>query len=310
MRAASAFQLPYPARTMLATPALPDDFSLPGAPIASGATADVYACLPGWVLKLFHRHIGAAEVEHERCVAQAAFALARDANAFRIPAIGGLVRLGDRYGLLYAQVEGGTLQEALLKTSLRLPDQFARQLASLHSKLHALPVSSSLGATGLPRQSDRLRHAIHHARDVSEARRTKALGLLEQQGGGVSCLCHGDFHFGNILVAASEPPAIIDWNDASLGNPLADVARSSLLICFGEAVSTTGPLAPNGFTIDEYEALRQNFNRVYLETYSSLSGLGDLCPELAPWLQIVATARLNENISTYERKRLQEFISA
>ncbi|MBK9220343.1 MAG: aminoglycoside phosphotransferase family protein [Uliginosibacterium sp.] len=295
---------------MLAAPALPDDFSLPGAPIASGATADVYACLPGWVLKLFHRRIGAAEVEHERCSAQAAFALASGTHAFRIPAVGGLVRLGDRYGLLYAQVEGGTLQEALFKTSPRLPDQFAQQLASLHSTLHTLPVSASPGTTRLPRQTERLRHAILHAKAVSEAQRAQALDMLEQQGGGVSCLCHGDFHLGNILVAANEPPAIIDWNDASLGNPLADLARSSLLICFGEAVSTTGPLAPNGFTIDEYEALRQNFNRVYLETYFRLNGLEDLHSELAPWLQIVATARLNENISTYERKRLQEFISA
>lgn len=295
---------------MLAAPALPDDFSLPAAPIASGATADVYACLPGWVLKLFQQRIGAAEVEHERCAAQAAFALTRDANAFRIPAVGGLVRLGDRYGLLYAQVEGGTLQEALFNTSTRLPDQFAQQLASLHSKLHALPVSSSLGSAGLTRQSERLRHAIQHAGDVSAAQRKQALDMLERLDGGVICLCHGDFHLGNILVTASEPPAIIDWNDASLGNPLADVARSSLLICFGEQLSATEPLAPTGFTIKEYETLRQDFNRAYLETYSSLNGLGDLRPKLAPWLQIVATARLNENISTYERKRLQEFISA
>jgi aminoglycoside phosphotransferase (APT) family kinase protein len=42
-------------------------------------------------------------------------------------------------------------------------------------------------------------------------------------------LCHGDLHPSNVLLAA-DGPMIVDWFDASRGDPLADVARSVLTL--------------------------------------------------------------------------------
>jgi aminoglycoside phosphotransferase (APT) family kinase protein len=49
-------------------------------------------------------------------------------------------------------------------------------------------------------------------------------------------LLHGDFWPGNLLWRDGELVAVIDWEDASLGNPLEDVAiaRLDLLWFFGE----------------------------------------------------------------------------
>ncbi len=48
-------------------------------------------------------------------------------------------------------------------------------------------------------------------------------------------LLHGDFHLGNILWKDEQLAAIIDWEDAEIGDPLADVAncRLELLWMFG-----------------------------------------------------------------------------
>jgi aminoglycoside phosphotransferase (APT) family kinase protein len=53
-------------------------------------------------------------------------------------------------------------------------------------------------------------------------------------------LLHGDFWAGNLLWRGDEIVAVIDWEDASLGDPLVDVAttRLDLLWAFGREAMT------------------------------------------------------------------------
>ncbi|MDT0173806.1 phosphotransferase [Exiguobacterium sp. BRG2] len=53
----------------------------------------------------------------------------------------------------------------------------------------------------------------------------ETLHVPPQQG-----LLHGDFHFQNIIVAINETFVVIDWHDATTGPPIADVARTLLLL--------------------------------------------------------------------------------
>src|SRR4030065_570068 len=78
-----------------------------------------------------------------------------------------------------------------------------------------------------PYQRQRLVNKIHDASTLPDHLQTKALAELESMPDG-DRLCHGDFHPGNILLSRPEP-IVIDWIDASIGSPLADVARSSIL---------------------------------------------------------------------------------
>ena len=59
-----------------------------------------------------------------------------------------------------------------------------------------------------------------------------ALEVLEGLPAG-DALCHGDFHPGNIMMAGATP-VLIDWTGAMRGDPVADVARTRLILRLGE----------------------------------------------------------------------------
>jgi aminoglycoside phosphotransferase (APT) family kinase protein len=101
---------------------------------------------------------------------------------------------------------------------------YARHFAELHAGLHAKSVPD------LPRQRERVEARVRSA--PLEARwRDAALRLLDTLPDG-DRLCHGDFHPANVILSGAGP-VIIDWPDATSGNPLADVARTLTLIRFG-----------------------------------------------------------------------------
>jgi hypothetical protein len=83
---------------------------------------------------------------------------------------------------------------------------------------------------------------------------------------------------------------VIDWIDSSLGNPLGDLARTSI-ICLGAVESDQIPEPAFKFTF-------RLFLRVYLRHYFTLRPGGEA--EYSRWLPIVAAGRLNENIPELE----------
>jgi aminoglycoside phosphotransferase (APT) family kinase protein len=96
-------------------------------------------------------------------------------------------------------------------------------------------------------------------------------------------LCHGDFHPFNIIIGDSTV-SVIDWVDASSGDVRTDVIRTYLLIS-----EASGILADR-----------------YVEIYCSLTGISR--DEIFHWLPIIAAARLSENVSEAEQKRLLDII--
>jgi len=109
-----------------------------------------------------------------------------------------------------------------------------------------------------------------------------------------SSICHGDFHPGNILLASNRV-VVIDWIDASRGNPLADVARTSIIF-LGAAASSQIRNYPMKIFI-------RLFHAVYLRCYFQLQPGGEA--EYYRWLPIVAAARLSENIPDLEQWLVQ-----
>ena len=93
-----------------------------------------------------------------------------------------------------------------------------------------------------------------------------------------SVLLHGDFWPGNTLWNQGRLVAVIDWEDAKVGDPLADLARSRLdiLWIFGRA-------AMNAFT-DQYRS-RSSIN------FSNLA-FWDLCAALRPASQLAEWAAI------------------
>ncbi|MFN2167163.1 MAG: hypothetical protein ACK2U9_12985, partial [Anaerolineae bacterium] len=90
----------------------------------------------------------------------------------------------------------------------------------------------------------------------------------------------------NVMMTA-HGPVVIDWIDATLGRPLADVARSSVIVL--------GILAPgSGATWMERIMVRWH-HRIYLRHYFRLRPGGE--EEYRAWRPIVAAARMSEGIT-------------
>lgn len=101
-------------------------------------------------------------------------------------------------------------------------------------------------------------------------------------------LCHGDYHPGNVLVAADRV-GVIDWGYASRGVPEADHARTILLLRWADPLPGT-PLMLRGLMV----AGRSVFARGYTRAYRRHSP--HPLQQVDSWLTVHAAARLSEGI--------------
>ena len=125
-----------------------------------------------------------------------------------------------------------------------------------------------------------------------------ALGILNSTLKGEQ-LCHGDYHPDNLIMTGNDLK-IIDWTVASAGNPIADLALTSVLLQLG-ALPPDTPL----FTRRAVSMGRKLFHHCYLSHYLKLNpGHKN---EYKKWLLPVAIGRLHEGIEE-EQDRLLAFI--
>ena len=131
---------------------------------------------------------------------------------------------------------------------------FILQFTVYLSRIHAVDCSK-LDVSFLPQQDQRFAEKLRerptnvdesrdegHIRDVLES-----VWPLAQRN--KSVLLHGDYWPGNILWRDGQLVAVIDWEDAALGDPLADVAN-----CRREILWAFGIEAMRSFT-HQYQAL-------------------------------------------------------
>lgn len=243
------------------------------APLAEGRTAQVYAWRPGTVLKLYRSWCPDHWVDHEARVARAV-----SAAGIPTPIPGEVIEVDGRRGLIYERVEGRSMLVEMGAHPWRV-FSYARLLAELHEQIHGLVIP------GLSSFRQALRQAIERAQSLPAPLRDKTLAALEGLPEG-SAVCHGDFHPDNVLMTASGP-LVIDWMTASLGDPWADVARTSL-------IAAVGPLSARGRGAALLRMGSRVFKQLYLARYRTLAQ--DDAGRLSRWLPVVAAARLNENI--------------
>ncbi|HEX6819749.1 MAG TPA: phosphotransferase [Ktedonobacterales bacterium] len=249
-----------------------------GAKLAEGRTAEVYAWGDGCALKLFRTDWRADTAEHEAAISRALF----DAGA-PTPQVYEVVTVADRWGVIYERIEGPSLLGLLGAQPLRLPF-VARTLAQTHAAMHARSVA------GLPSLREVLARRIRKAEPLPPAHRDAALRALDALPDGAA-LCHGDYHPDNVLLSA-RGPLVIDWENAALGDPLADVART-LLLLRASVVYERSPAARL-----TKSAVRPVLSALYLRRYRQLAPFA--ASRLAAWELPVTAARLSEGVTPEE----------
>lgn len=185
--------------------------------VGRGRTSDVYAYGAGAVVKVPHDGVPNDWTELEARLTTAVRAIGVPA-----PEVFDVVTVRDRPAIVFQRIDGPSLWQQMLAEPHNVEGLASEFAAIQRSLLHVgIP-------TGVPDFVHRLLSKIASVESLDEHDRTDAASLVSDLPRGAALL-HGDLHPGNILMGP-DGPVVIDWFDASIGHPVADIVRSSLLI--------------------------------------------------------------------------------
>jgi aminoglycoside phosphotransferase (APT) family kinase protein len=197
------------------------------------------------------------------------------------PRLLGIETINGRAASIYERVDGRSMWDHMLERPGEV-HALCRSLAELQVHLFSLvpPVS-------VPALQDRLTCKIRRAADVVDPALAAASEVIPSVG--ASRLCHGDLHPGNVIMSASGP-VLIDWFDVARGNPVGDIARSSVLM-WVRAHGSDGPRHLPGSDPARLELVRN----AYLDAITDLAAPDPT--ELRRWEAVVAVARIAEGVA-------------
>jgi Phosphotransferase enzyme family len=198
-----------------------------------------------------------------------------------VPKVLGIEIVDGREAIIFERVDGPSMWDEMMKRQSEAT-AFGQRLGGLHRDI----LSMSPPIT-LPTQRSRLASKIGEAARTIDHSLNRALRLLPPSPGRVM-LCHGDFHPKNIILSA-HGPVVVDWFDASRGDPCADVARTSLLLSGGPNPDRGAQHLP-GASLNFLRELHDS----YLGTVDAYFTFSE--SDLSSWRLIEAAARLAEGV--------------
>lgn len=243
--------------------------------IARGTRSSVRAYGRGAVIKIPDR-----STPGDWILSEARYTAAvRDAGA-PAPRLLAVEEVAGRPASVWERVRGPSMWERAVQRPDRCAE-YGRLIAELQLSLSAL-----VPPVALPRQRDRLVSKIRRSADRVDAALAGALTRLPPTTRPPR-VCHGDLHPGNVILTDAGP-VIVDWFDVSRGDPIADVARSSILMSFGDGADVPRHLP--GARAETLGVL----GRAHLSHLRSRMDVADA--HFEHWRAIEAVARLAEDV--------------
>jgi thiamine kinase-like enzyme len=168
----------------------------------------------------------------------------------------------------------------------------ARMLSEIHHQ-SGVEMSSS--------QRDHVKYAILGVMHLTDSEKEAVISILDRLPS-KSVLCHGDPNPNNILITSDGRAVVIDWMNASIGNPEADLAEFIVMIKYA--------ILPNHLprVISNYlDSVRESIIDSFMDEYTKLTGLA--YHEVLPWIIPIAARKLSaDGISDEEKRRLVQEI--
>lgn len=240
-----------------------------GEPIASGNTANIYLH-ENQIIKIFKDHLPDTESNYEAQKQRVAFE-----SGLRVPKILDVKKVNGKHAIIMEYVAGNTLGEVVAE-NMEQVESFLKTSVEIQKEIH------SVLAESLEPMRIKLQRQIEAVEGMDVQVKTFLLKKLASMGM-EKRLCHGDFHLYN-LIKSVDGIFIIDWVDASSGDPRADVCRTYIL----------------------YSQVSLDIAELYLQLYCEKSGWSR--NEILEWAPIIAAARLSENVATEDSDRLMKYI--
>ncbi len=256
-----------------------------GKKIGFGWSSEVFEWGKDRVIKLFFDDYPKEQIELESMITK------KIGNAgLPVPEVFETVEYAGKTGIIYERIFGESLMK-VLPSKVPYTNAYAKKLAVLHAKIHNTKID------GLPSQKELFKSWINPCPYISASQKDKVLGLLKDLPDGKT-LCHNDFHPPNIIVADSGF-VVIDWVSACLGDPVAEVAYSEMVMRMGDlAVVQSGKLV-----VDIFRSL---FSKLYRRNYLKIMP-GDI-ETMKRWLPVLVAARFVYKFES-EIPKLQRMLS-
>ena len=178
-----------------------------------------------------------------------------------------IVKVGDRYGMIYEMIHASTLGQEVEAHPDKL-EEYAYRMSDLLRKLHSTrfePGDLPDARDGLQTWADIAERSGWYSEEVIEEMRRVIRSIPPR-----NTFIHGDFHPGNIMVSEGEL-ILIDMGDASLGDPIIDLLGSYQIMKLvtqrkGGAERYTGMSAEH----------MERFWNIFLRNYTGIKNQKDL----------------------------------
>jgi hypothetical protein len=228
-----------------------------GARIGQGNTAEIFEAGDNKVLKLFMEgypeHSVLKEYENSRLLDGLGLPVAHSYET---------VVCLNRHGIVYDRITGCSLLDSLMQEPSRLESD-AAALAELHRQMLACRLPEAASLKGI------LRGNISRAHELGASGKAVLLNLLDGLPDGDG-FCHGDFHFGNVMMGPAGC-TIIDYMNLCRGHEYGDIARTVYLL----ELTPVPPFADNP---EELLLMKKMAAALYLK------GMGVSRESLSGWL--------------------------
>jgi aminoglycoside phosphotransferase (APT) family kinase protein len=247
-----------------------------GSRIADGDQAELFEFGKD-VCKLYKSHIRTRDAKSMAVREARALKIVAAFDDVPAPRVLGVRQYEGRWGVRMTRLEGQNFKRLL--GDGRDPRPYMAEMARLHVAIHGHPAPPQLLSLKA--------WLTREIRKTGEVDATFPVGALLQRLAEMpegDRLCHGDFHFSNVMGRLGNA-SIIDWPSAMRGHPAADVCQSWLLM-----------QRPPG----EQDAV------AYVEAYADESGM--TVKDILDWRAIVAGARLADNVPD-EVARLKQIVA-
>lgn len=184
--------------------------------ITQGGEADIYSIENDKILRVIRNRKGKT-FETEKSL----FPILAE-HDINVPAVYEYIESEDMLAQVMQKVDGNTMLEQMQRHPLKLVQEI-KKLAGMHAQvleiqtdcgLHSIKTIFNYFISKPPCLDNKL---IHFASEIM-----KELPIN-------NCICHGDFHPGNILVQ-NDACYIIDWSGAYRGDFISDIAHTYLLM--------------------------------------------------------------------------------